>query len=74
MTQPVHYPGLESWVSRVRNELASATGMAEFNDRVQQRGFDWMTSFVDSILSDECVLSTLYIVARTPAYARYVDQ
>lgn len=50
------FAGLETWVSRVRNELASATGMADFNDRVQQRGFDWMTSFVDSVLSDEYVL------------------
>lgn len=53
MSQVAPYSGLDVWVTRVRNELASATGMAEFNDRVQQRGFDWMTTFVDSVLRDE---------------------
>ena len=38
---------------RVRNELASASGMAEFTERVQTRGFDWMSSFVNSVLQDE---------------------
>ena len=44
---------LDPWISRVRNELTSATGAADFNERVQQRGFDWMESFVDSVLNDE---------------------
>jgi len=55
MSQVTH-SGLEAWVSRVRNELASATGMAEFTERVQTRGFDWMSNFVNSVLHDEYVI------------------
>lgn len=53
MSQAAQYSGLEAWASRIRHDLASATGMAEFTDRVQTRGFDWMSSFVNSVLNDE---------------------
>ena len=52
----ITHSGLEAWVSRVRNELASVAGMAEFTERVQTRGFDWMSNFVNSVLHDEYVI------------------
>ena len=60
MSQVAQSSGLELWASRIRNELASATGMAEFTERVQIRGFDWMSSFVNSVLHDEYVV--LYLI------------
>jgi len=48
-----HSSGLQSWANETRLQLALASQEQEFSQYVQSNGFDWLSTYVLGVLSDE---------------------